>query len=211
LASLNGLYIGVLADGAGSVVDLSHLTSFISATAATASLTAENNGTILLGTQAFLLQNVNINIPAGNPVLPPLTNSGPNLTLFGTAWHSYLIEQLDTAIPGATWQFFLRVPLTNALQEISSASPPSDVAFRVTDFIADPPLLSLATIPVLEVQIVLYGATNKTYELQSATNLNRPALWTSNTFAVMTNAFRIFPPTDGSNPAKFYRARQIAP
>ena len=211
LSSLNGPEIEVLADGTGSVIDLSHLSSFISATAVLSSLTAQNGGVILLGTQAFLLQNVAINIPAGNPVLPPLTNSGPNLTLFGTAWHSYLIEQLNTSIPGATWQFFLRVPLTNALQEISSFAPPADIAFRVTDFVADPPLLNLATVPPLRVQIVLYGATNKTYELDSATSLHLPTLWASNAVAVMTNAFRIFPPTDGSGPAKFFRAKQIAP
>jgi hypothetical protein len=211
LSSLNGPEIEVLADGTGSVIDLSHLSSFISATAVLSSLTAQNGGVILLGTQAFLLQNVAINIPAGNPVLPPLTNSGPNLTLFGTAWHSYLIEQLNTSIPGATWQFFLRVPLTNALQEISSFAPPADIAFRLTDFVADPPLLNLATVSPLGVQIVLYGATNKTYELDSATSLHLPTLWTSNAVAVMTNAFRIFPPTDGSGPAKFFRAKQIAP
>jgi hypothetical protein len=210
LVSLNGLYIQVLADGVGSVIDLSHMTSFISAAPASSSLTAQNSGVILLGTQAFLLQNININIPPGNPLLPPVTNSGPNLTLYGVAGHSYLIEQLNTTIPGANWQYFLRVPLTNALQQIRAASP-ANIAFRITDFVADPPLLDLLKVPTLNLEVVLYGATNKTYRLDSATNLASPTLWTSNAVAVMTNAFRIFQPFVPNDPLKFFRARQIAP
>ena len=210
LASLNGQYIHVLADGTGSVIDLSHMSSFLSATAASASLTAQNNGVILLGTQAFLLQNININIPAGNPLLPPVTNSGPNLTLYGVAFHSYLIEQLDTTIPGANWQFFLRVPLTNGLQAVSAASPPNR-AFRITDFVADPPLLDLFKVPIQNVGMVLYGAPSKTYELDSATDLGSVPLWASNAVAVMTNAFRVLPPVVVSGPERYFRAKQIAP
>jgi hypothetical protein len=206
LNSMNGLNIMVLADGAGSVIDLSHISSFLSTHAVASSLTAQNSGVILLGPQAFL-QNIAIKISSGNPVLPSFTNSGPNLTFYGTAWHSYLVQQLNTAIPGASWQFFLYVPLTNSLQEISAASP-ANTAFRATDFVADPPLLTLVKVPALNVQLVLYGATNKTYELQSATNL---PFWTSNAVAVMTNAFRIYPPVVVGSPSEFYRAVQIAP
>ena len=205
LNSMNGLDIKVLADGAGSVIDLSHISSFLSTKAVASSLTAQNGGVILLGTQAFL-QNIAINISSGNPVLPSFTNSGPNLTFYGIAWHSYLVQQLNTAIPGASWQFFLYVPLTNSLQEISAASP-ANTAFRATDFVADSPLLTLA-VPNLHVQLVLYGATNKTYELLNATNL---PFWTSNAVAVMTNAFRIFPPAVVGSPSEFFRAMQIAP
>jgi hypothetical protein len=93
------------------------------------------------------------------------------------------------------------------LQEIS-ATPPANTAFRATDFVADPPLLTLVKVPALDVQLVLYGATNKTYELLSATNL---PFWTSNAVAVMTNAFRIFPPVVEGSPSEFFRAMQIAP
>jgi hypothetical protein len=210
LGSLNGLYLHVLADGAGSLINLTNLTSFLSATAGSSSLTAQNSGVILLGTQAFLLQNININIPPGNPILPAVTNSGPSLNLYGTAGHSYLIEQLNTIISGATWQFFLRVPLTNALQQIAGAVP-ANTAFRITDFVADPPLLDVLKVPVQSVEVVLYGATNKTYELDSATNLTAPVPWISNSVAAMTNAFRIFPPTAISMPGTFFRAKQIAP
>jgi hypothetical protein len=205
LNSMNGLNIQVLADGAGSVIDLSHISSFLSTQAVASSLTAQNSGVILLGTQAFL-QNIAIKISPGNPVLPSFTNSGPNLTFYGIAWHSYLVQQLNTAITGASWQFFLYLSLTNSLQEIGAASP-ANTAFRATDFVADPPLLTLA-VPNLHVQLVLYGATNKTYELLSATNL---PFWTSNAVAVMTNAFRIFPPAVVGSPSEFFRAMQIAP
>jgi hypothetical protein len=192
------------------VIDLRHLSSFLSANPVASYLTAQNSGVILLGTQALLLQNIAITTWPGNPALPPYTNSGPNLTLYGIPWHSYLIQQLDTTIPGALWQFFLYVPLTNALQEISAVSP-ANLAFRGTDFVADPPLLTLAPVPDVDVQMVLYGAMNKTYEIQSATNLTKTTLWASNTVAVMTNAFRIYPPVVADKPKTFFRAQQIAP
>ena len=210
LVSLNGPYLHVLADGAGSGIDLLNLSSFLSATAGNSSLTAQNSGVILLGTSVFLLQNINLNIPAGNPVLPAVTNSGPSLNLYGLAGHSYLIEDLNTTVPGATWQTFLRVPLTNALQQIAGAVPAS-LAFRITDFVADPPLLDLLKLPANYLEVVLYGATNKTYELDSSTNLASLPPWTSNNIAIMTNAFRIFPSFPKTPPKQFFRAKQIAP
>ena len=210
LNSLGGFQIAVLADGAGSVVDLSHMSSFISTNGGNSTLRAQNNGVILLRTQSLLLQNIAITTSPGNPALPPYTNSGPNLTLYGIPWHSYLVQQMDTTVPGALWQLFQYVPLTNAFQEISAA-PPANFAFRATDFVADPPLLTLAPVPDVDVQMVLYGATNKTYEIQSATNLTKTTLWTSNAVAVMTNAFRIYPPVVADKPKTFFRAKQIAP
>ena len=130
--------------------------------------------------------------------------------LYGIAWHSYLVQQLDTTVPGAPWKFLTYVPLTNAFQEISPA-PPANLTFRGTDFVADPPLLTLVPVPDVDVQMVLYGATNKTYEIQSATNLTKTTLWTSNAVAVMTNAFRIYPPVIADKPKTFFRAQQIAP
>ncbi len=210
LNTLNGRDINVLADGAGSVIDLSRMSSFISANPSASTLTAQNSGVILLRTQSLLLENVAITTWPGNPALPPYTNSGPNLTLYGIPWHSYLVQQMDTTIPGALWQLFLYVPLTNAFLEISAA-PPANLVYRATDFVADPPLLTLAPVPDVDVQMVLYGATNKTYEIQSATNLTKTTLWTSNAVAVMTNAFRIFPPGVADKPKTFFRAQQIAP
>ncbi len=210
LNTLNGPQIKVLADGVGSVIDLSRMSTFFSANAVGSSLTAQNSGVILLRTQALLLQNINITTSPGNPALPPYTISGPNLTLYGIPWHSYLVQQMDTTIPGALWQLFQYVPLTNAFQEINAA-PPANLTFRGTDFVADPPLLTLAPVPDMDVQMVLYGATNKTYEIQSTTNLTKTTLWASNAIAVMTNAFRIYPTVIADKPKTFFRARQIAP
>jgi hypothetical protein len=210
LAGLDGAHLQVLADGAGSLIDLSSLSSFVSAAAGTSSLTAQDSGVILLGTRAFLLANISINIPAGNPVLPPATNTGPGLILYGIAGHSYLITQLNTAIPGATWQFLLRVPLTNALQQIASSAP-ANTAYQITDFVANPPLLDfLKDLPQNPI-VVLYGATNKTYELDGTTDLALSPPWNSNAVTIMTNAFRIFPSALTSPTMKFFRAKQIGP
>ena len=210
LAGLNGVDLQVLADGTGSLIDLSSLSSFLSATAGNSSLTAQNSGVILLGNQAFLLANIGINIPAGNPVLPPATNTGPGVVLYGIAGHSYLIEQLNTAIPGATWQFFRRVPLTNALQQIANSAP-ANTAYQIMDFVANPPLLDFLREPPQNPILVLYGATNKTFEVDGSTNLAASPPFTSNGVAIMTNAFRIFPPALTSPPMKFFRVQQIGP
>jgi hypothetical protein len=41
--------------------------------------------------------------------------------------------------------------------------------------------------------------------------MGRAALWTSNNVAIMTNAFRIFPPFAPNASEQFFRAKQIAP
>jgi aryl carrier-like protein len=207
VVSLAGQAAEVLADGAGSLIDLTRLGSFISPGPGTSALTAQNGGVILLGSQAFLLANVNVTIPPGNPVLPPAVISGPNLTLYGTAWRSYLVEQQSTLNPTNAWQFFLRVPLTNSFQPIAG-SPAEQTAFRVTEFIANPPIVDLNRVPTNQFQLVLYGVPASNFELLSRTNLTTGATWQPLTSVTLTNPFRIFAPMTATNAARFYRAKQ---
>jgi hypothetical protein len=58
------------------------------------------------------------------------------------------------------------------------------------------------------VQLVLYAASNETYQIQITTNLGGKITWTNGSSVVMTNSFRIFPPTLPAQPALFYRAEQ---
>jgi len=201
----NGSFV---ADGSGSVIDLSRLSGF-EIRNGQGQLTAQNGGTILFNDQAFLLANVAINIPPGNPVLPPTLIAAPTLTLYGQAWHSYWVEKLDTSNPANGWQFVARVPLTNALQAFAAAPPPN-TAYRVREFVADPPILDIFRTPVQQSFLILYGATNKTYQIESTSDLTPPSTWTPGTVVAMTNAFRFLPPEPigPSGPQQFFQAKQ---
>jgi hypothetical protein len=200
--------VSFVADGTGSVIDLSKLSGFVIRNGQ-GQLTAQNGGTIIFNNQAFLLANVAINIPPGNPVLPPTLIAAPTLTLYGQAWHSYWVEKLDTSNPASGWQFVARVPLTNAFQTFAAAPPPN-TAYRVREFVADPPILDIFRAPGQQYFLILYGATSKTYQIQSTSDLTPPSTWTPGTVVSMTNAFRILPPAPigPSGPRQFFRAKQ---
>jgi hypothetical protein len=200
--------IQILSDGTGSLIDLSSLSGFVNVVPGS-SLTAQYGGVILLNDQAFLLANVSITIPPGNPVLPPALVVSNTLTLYGRAWHSYWVEKRDTSNPASEWQFVARVPLTNAFQAFAGAPPPN-TAYRVWEFVADPPILDAFHAPGQQYFLILYGATNKTYQLQSTSDLTPPSTWTPGTVISMTNAFRILPPAPFGPPGtcQFFRAKQ---
>lgn len=202
LQSIANGSVAILSDGVGSAINLTNLSAFVLQTGQ-GSLTAQNSGVILLNNQAFLLANVAINIPAGNPVLPPTLVPSGTLTLYGTAWHSYRVEERNTLQPGSLWSTNL-VALTNSFQAFA-AVPPANMAFLVMDFVASPPILQLARTPDHWVQLVLYGLTNGNYPVESTTNLLAP--WTPNSVA-MTNAFRIFAEPPRSTLMQFYRFGQ---
>jgi hypothetical protein len=170
------------------------------------SLTAQNGGTILFNNTAFLLANVAISIPAGNPVLPPVLVASQTLTLYGIPWHSYRVEEWNALQPGSPVTTFL-VPLTNSFQAFATAPQPN-TAFLVADFVANPSILQISLVSEADVQLVLYGLTNATYTVQSTTNLRPRVNWTPVTVAAMTNAFRILPETPTLPPVQFFRAQQ---
>jgi hypothetical protein len=205
LASIQNGNVAFLSDGTGSVIDLSQLSGFV-ITTGQGQITAQNDGTILLNNQAFLLANVAVNIPAGNPALPPTLIASGELTLYGTAWHSYRVEEWNTLQPESPATVLL-VALTNSFQAIAAA-PPTNATFVVTDFVANPPILQMAWTPGSQVQLVLFGLTNATYQVQSASNLAAPVNWSPGSVAAMTNAFRVFPAAPPAGVAQFYRAQQ---
>jgi len=206
LQAIDNGNVTILSDGTGSTINLTSLSGFVLLNGL-GSVTAQNGGTILLNTQAFLLANVAINIPAGNPVLPPTLIASSALTLYGQAWHSYLVEERNTLIPNSPFTFLARVPLTNSFEAIAPAPPPN-TAYLVTEFVANPPILDVLS-PAGQVQLILYAATGKTNQIQTATNLNHPITWTNISSVVMTNSFFIFPPVAPSQPLLYYRAKQL--
>jgi hypothetical protein len=205
LTSVQDGNVSLLSDGTGSVINLTQLSRFVISTG-TGQITAQNNGTILFDNQPFLLANVAINIPPGNPILPPTLIASSELTLCGKAWDSYRVEERNTLVPGGP-VIVLLVPLTNFFQAIATVPPPN-TAFLITDFVANPPILQLDLTPDSQVQLVLYGLTNATYQIQSTANLTTPINWVPGSVAAMTNAFRIFPATPPAGISQFYRAEQ---
>ena len=199
--------VAFLSDGVGSAINLTSMSGFVIQNGQ-GSLTAQNSGTVLLNSQAFLLANVSISIPAGNPVLPPALIASSALTLYGQTGHGYIVEDANTLIPNSPFVFFARVPLTNSFEAIAPVAPPH-TAYLVTDFVADPPELSLSRV-TNQVQLVLYGLTNGTYQIQTTINAGNTNSWTNNGATVtMTNAFHIFPPVAPSQPVLFYRAKKL--
>jgi len=206
--SISGGSCSVVADGNGSIIDLSSLSAFATPLGVS-ELKAINGGTILLPGNVLLLVNVAVQI-AGHPVLPPVVSAGASVSLYGRAWHSYWVEVQDTRVPQSVWQLLTRVAQTNDLQVIGGP-PKSWQAFRVWEFMADPPLLDLHRAGVGLAYPILFGTTNKAYSLETAVSLDGlPAswsLWGSGT-GTMTNTFRILPALPTTEPTQFFRARQ---
>ena len=153
--------------------------------------------------------NVALNF-AGNPVLPPVVSAGPSLSVYGRAWHSYRVEVRDTRLMGNPWRLFTRVAQTNDLQVI--AGPPNSwQAFRVDELVADPPLLDLRGAGPQSAFLILFGPTNRSYQVQTADGLRGlPGDWVSwgSSTGPMTNTFRLLPSFPLTEGKQFFRAKQ---
>jgi len=202
LESVTGGSVNFAAKGVNSRLDLTRLSAFLTPDGAS-TLVSQDGGVVPInpGT-VFLLANVAVTLPG------LITQPSPAMVLQGQAWHSYWVEQRDLSSPASPWTFLARVALTNSLQAFA-ATPPPQTTFRVAEFIADPPIVDLWRLPDQSAQLVLYGATNRTYSLESSARLGAGALWTSIDSVSMTNAFRVFQPSAMSDPKRFFRARQM--
>jgi hypothetical protein len=209
LESISGNGCRILSDGAGSTVDLSNLSAFATPLGAS-ELTGRNGGTIASSSSAVLLQNVTVNAPEGSLVLPSAVSAGPALSLYGQPWRSYCVEVRDTRDPASDWALFMRVPLTTNLLDLGGAPKPWQ-AFRAFEFTADPSILDSHRLADGSLQLVLYGAPPKIYEVESVVGLDAPAEgWTLHAVTgPMTNSFRIFPPLTPAEAQRFYRGREL--
>jgi len=211
LHRLDGLSTGsvqVTSDGSGSAIDLSGLSGFISTGDHSSSLTAQHSGTVSLGTSAFLLCNVDIHIPAGNPVLPPTIAASSTLTLYGKAWHSYWVDMRDTTVPLNPWVFALRVPLTNSLQPLALTLA-ADTDYRVYEFVADPPILDISPAPNNHSRLIVYETPGMTDAIIKASSLTNGTVWAVDGTVIMTNSFRDLGTTSNSYPARYFRAKRL--
>jgi len=201
--------VEVLASGAGSLIDLSALDSFMNPSRLSR-LEAVNGGTILLNEEPFLLSGVRVDIAAGTPGLPATTLAPTDLVLHGGVWRSYWVERRDTTSPANPWLAFRRVPLTNEFQVFAPAAT-AGVEFRVTEFVADPGALELTPLPGVGVGLVFFGPSSGTFDVQTATNLGVPTEWHNEYTIEMTNTFRVLPAEPLATPRRFFQAVPVPP
>jgi hypothetical protein len=204
LESITGFHADFLADGAGSVIDLSRLSGFLTPLSPWgSSLKAQNGGVILINNSAvFLLANVAVALPG------LIVQATPAMVLHALPWHSYWVEQRDVRQADSPWVFTARVPMTNTFQTFAAAPPP-DTAFRASEFVADPPIVELWAAGAAQAQLLLYGATNQSYQVESAPSLADPIAWSPGDTAAMTNSFRFFAPMPATDATGFFRVREL--
>lgn len=207
LESVHDGYVSLISSGAGSVVDARNLSSFIMKSGQ-GQIVVQGGASVLFDEDALLAANVSFSIPSGHPWMPASLSASPNLTLYGRAWKSYLVQQYDSMSTTASWIPARRVALTNTIQVLSS-EPLSNTQLRVVELNADPPALDLSLASPLKAQIVLFGLTNQAYYLEENGSLKNSAnVWTRQDqgTGLMTNTFRIFPAFEIPDVRKFYRA-----
>jgi hypothetical protein len=201
-------HVFVQADGAEAVVDLSGLTGFFSDNNG-GSLIARNGGTILLNNAAMLLAGVAIDIQSNaGSLLPPFLAPSQSLVLYGQPSKSYRIESHDPLEAGSPWSLYRRVPLTEPLQ-IVGVRPPKDLVLRVHAFVADPPEVDIRSLPEGKLHLVLFGVPERSYQIETKTDLQATVAWQDGPTTAMTNSFFIYPETAATNNARLFRARQL--
>ena len=117
---------------------------------------------------------------------------------------------LDTRQPDAVWQLFARIPATNGVVVVGSA-PESWQAFRVHEFVSDTPFIDVDLVGSSAARLIVYGQTNRSFQVESASRLEAPPAGWSPTglrTGAMTNTFRIFPTFPATEPNRFYRVKQ---
>ncbi len=190
-----------------SVIDLSGLSALTPAIAGSSLHTAQG-GVILLNDHAMLIANVSLDFESSpNGILPTFANPGTDLILYAPAWSAYRIEARDVRAPENPWTLHQRMAMTNVVQVVSPR-PSTDLAFRVTPLLADPPELRIDNSPSHEIAVTLFGLPGQTYRIESRPTIET-GTWQEGPAVTLTNAFHIAPPAAGADPSRFYRVRKL--
>ncbi len=127
------------------------------------------------------------------------------ITLYGKPWASYEMDYSTNV--GASWQEFMRVPLTNTYTVIAATNSLPQVFYRALEFSADPPLLELHSSSTSNLVLLVYGQTGSLYLLVTQTNL-AGSNWTQVAGFTFTNSFQYINAGGATNPAGFFRAKK---
>jgi hypothetical protein len=110
---------------------------------------------------------------------------------------------------GGDWTTWSRVPLAGASQTVPGVIPPGGAFFRAVEFVADPSLLDVRTAVDGSRELILFGRSGSSYQIQLATNLNG-GNWADWTRVPLTNSFRVLTGITPPVPMSFFRAQEFA-
>jgi len=203
LTSIAGRNFSLLAQDAGSLIDLSSLTACTSdADYYASSLIVTNGASVLFSPQGYLLGNTYANTSAGDWA------ATDRLVLHGPPWQSYWIESLDLDNPEADWQFHSRVALTADSQALHQNSR-ARLAFRVRPFEASPAYVDMLY-DGQQPRLVLFSQTGLTNTIETCPDATATAVtwlpWSGSGDIVMTNSFRLLP-LEAAADMGYFRAR----
>jgi hypothetical protein len=132
--------------------------------------------------------------------------TGRKLTLYGKPWASFEIQGSSNVGTGTTWQIVARVPMTNLVYSISGLNTNERTKFyRALEFIADPPLLELATTDSAKSNLRIFGQSGNTYSVQYTTNLSGVIQWNPLLNYTLSNSFGNIADLQTTNLNRFYR------
>src|SRR6185295_19402036 len=159
-------------------------------------------------------------IPGVNPLLPiaffrayeiaapqleiQFAAGSPVLVLHGTPGSSYLVQTAGS-LSGSGWTTAARVPMTGTSLSMPGIIPPGGGFVRAVEFVADPALLDVQPASSGARDLILFGKSGSSYQIQTASSLDGGG-WTDWTRVPLTNSFRIFPAIVASDPVAFFRA-----
>lgn len=133
--------------------------------------------------------------------------AGNPLVVYGTPGSAYTV-QYSTNLTGTTnWQFFTRVPLTNAFAFLPPNPGAPNAIYRSLPLATDPPVLDAIPNPNSR-SLIVYGAAGTNYTLQYSTNLSGVVTWQPLLSYRLTNSFQYINNLGNTNPQIYYRVKR---
>ena len=146
------------------------------------------------------------------PRLEILLSSGgqPVVMLHGRPGASYQVQIATRLTGGGNWTNWARVPLTGTSQIVPGTIPPGGAFVRAYEFVADPSLLDAQLTANGARNLVLYGKSGSSYQIQMTGDLSDGSNWTNWLRVPLTNSFQIVTGTAPPSPTGiFFRAKEF--
>lgn len=132
--------------------------------------------------------------------------TGRKLTLYGRPWASFEIQGSSGVGAGAQWNLVARVPMTNMVYSLENLNSNERTHFfRALEFVADPPLLELASTGPGASNLRVFGRLGNTYSVQYTTNLSGVVQWNPLLNYTLTNSFGNIANLETTNKIRVYR------
>jgi hypothetical protein len=153
-------------------------------------------------------KNGRVFVIAAEPILEAQNTTANDraLVLFGRPWTGYAIEYATNLAPGSIWTRLLRVPLSATFQVLEQIDTGhATVFYRAYQLPPSPPSLEIKMSDARLPYLILFGASGKSYQLQTAPALLAQTIWTPAEKVILTHSFQVLNPITNTVPARFYR------